>query len=90
MKEFINLPEESLLPMIYLKMQTGHLDILYNNSEKQIKIIIKDKFGKITLEDLYLQLDMIANYYQIDYNPKQVNFKIKEKEKITTITASFF
>ena len=90
MQEYTELPEECLLTNIDQKDLTGHLNITYNKTEQKVRIIIKDKEGKLKLRDLYLQLDMIASYYEIDYNPKEVNFEFKEEKSYTIIIAAYF
>ena len=90
MIEFIDLPDEILSPIVQQKELTGHLTIQYNNSTKQIKIVIKDKNGKLNFEQLYLQIDMIASYFNIDYDPQKVDFNIEEIQSSTIMIISFF
>jgi len=90
MEGFIHLPQDILSPIVQQKELTGHLTIQYNNLNKKVKIVLKDKDGKLNLEQLYIQLDMIASFFEIDYNPKNVNFNIEEEKHSTIIIASFF
>jgi len=90
MEDFIDLPNDVLSPIVQQKELTGHLTIQYNNSDKKVKIIIKDKEGKLNFEQLYLQIDMIASFFEIDYEPKQVDFNIKEEKSSTIMIISFF